>query len=123
MAAALPASALTLFHTSRIATRRPRPLLPTPPPAVRALQLGLSSVPRVDPRVPRSLEDYCGVYREWLLLLRGRLQQQVRPRSARPAGALGPASTPARDHPGCMLVAAGALGPCPCPWPSKALNV
>ncbi|KAI8468922.1 MAG: hypothetical protein J3K34DRAFT_293498 [Monoraphidium minutum] len=43
---------------------------------VRALQLGLSSVPRVDPRVPRSLDEYCSIYREWLLLLRGRLQQQ-----------------------------------------------
>lgn len=46
--------------------------------AVRALQLGLSSVPRVDPRAPRSLDEYCAIYREWLLLLRGRLQQQVR---------------------------------------------
>jgi len=45
-------------------------------PPVRALQLGLSSVPRVDPRVPRSLDEYCSIYREWLLLLRGRLQQQ-----------------------------------------------
>jgi hypothetical protein len=43
--------------------------------AVRALQLGLSVVPRVDPRMPRSLADYCGIYREWLLLLRGRLAQ------------------------------------------------
>lgn len=43
--------------------------------AVRALQLGLSVVPRVDPRVSRSLADYCVIYREWLLLLRGRLAQ------------------------------------------------
>ncbi len=43
--------------------------------AVRALQLGLSSVPRVDPRVPRSLDDYAHIYSEWLLLLRGRLAQ------------------------------------------------
>ncbi|KAF6255939.1 hypothetical protein COO60DRAFT_159799 [Scenedesmus sp. NREL 46B-D3] len=42
---------------------------------VRALQLGLSVVPRVDPRMPRSLADYCTIYREWLLLLRGRLAQ------------------------------------------------
>eukprot|EP00879_Flechtneria_rotunda_P010825 GHRR01011314.1.p1 GENE.GHRR01011314.1~~GHRR01011314.1.p1 ORF type:complete len:584 (+),score=168.73 GHRR01011314.1:153-1904(+) len=42
---------------------------------VRALQLGLSVVPRVDPRVPRSLAEYCAIYREWLLLLRGRLAQ------------------------------------------------
>lgn len=33
--------------------------------AVRALQLGLSAVPRVDPRVPRSLEQYATIYREW----------------------------------------------------------
>jgi hypothetical protein len=31
--------------------------------AVRALQLGLSVVPLVDPRVPRSLADYCVIYR------------------------------------------------------------
>ena len=43
---------------------------------VRALQLGLSSVPRVDPRAPRTLDEYCAIYREWLLLLRGRLRQQ-----------------------------------------------
>eukprot|EP00878_Enallax_costatus_P024524 GHUV01026175.1.p1 GENE.GHUV01026175.1~~GHUV01026175.1.p1 ORF type:complete len:553 (+),score=146.41 GHUV01026175.1:244-1902(+) len=42
---------------------------------VRALQLGLSVVPRVDPRASRSLADYCQIYREWLLLLRGRLAQ------------------------------------------------
>lgn len=42
---------------------------------MRALQLGLSVVPRVDPRVPRSLSEYCVIYREWLLLLRGRLAQ------------------------------------------------
>jgi hypothetical protein len=46
-----------------------------PDSAVRALQLGLSVVPRVDPRMPRSLADYCTIYREWLLLLRGRLAQ------------------------------------------------
>ena len=55
-------------------------------PPVRALQLGLSSVPRVDPRVPRSLDEYCSIYREWLLLLRGRLQQQVCFPRARDAG-------------------------------------
>lgn len=43
--------------------------------AVRALQLGLSSVPRVDPRVPRSLYEYATIYQEWLLLLKGRLRQ------------------------------------------------
>jgi hypothetical protein len=48
---------------------------PHPPLTVRALQLGLSVVPRVDPRMPRSLADYCTIYREWLLLLRGRLAQ------------------------------------------------
>ena len=45
---------------------------------MRALQLGLRSVPRVDPRQPRSLGDYAAIYAEWLLLARGRLQQQVR---------------------------------------------
>ncbi|KAF8064522.1 viaA [Scenedesmus sp. PABB004] len=40
---------------------------------VRALQLGLSVVPRVDPRVPRPLSEYVAIYHEWLLLLRGRL--------------------------------------------------
>lgn len=45
------------------------------PHVVRALQLGLSVVPRVDPRASRSLADYCVIYREWLLLLRGRLAQ------------------------------------------------
>lgn len=33
--------------------------------AVRALQLGLTAVPRVDPRVPRSLDQYTSIYREW----------------------------------------------------------
>jgi hypothetical protein len=33
--------------------------------AVRALQLGLSAVPRVDPRVLRTLEQYTNIYREW----------------------------------------------------------
>lgn len=50
--------------------------LPRVCPAVRALQLGLTSVPRVDARCLRPLRDYTRVYREWLLLLRGRLQAQ-----------------------------------------------
>lgn len=52
---------------------------PTPPSrlAVRALQLGLRSVPRVDPRQQRSLQEYAAIYSEWLLLARGRLQQQA----------------------------------------------
>jgi hypothetical protein len=43
----------------------PLPLPPAASPAVRALQLGLTHVPRVDPRVPRTLQQYCAIYREW----------------------------------------------------------
>ena len=39
--------------------------------------MGLSSVPRVDPRVARSLAEYAVIYQEWLLVLKGRLQQQA----------------------------------------------
>lgn len=37
--------------------------------AVRALQLGLTAVPRVDPRVPRTLEQYTVIYKEWCVWL------------------------------------------------------
>lgn len=43
--------------------------------AVRAIQVGLTSVPIVDPNLPRSSEEYLAMYQEWMLHLKHRLQQ------------------------------------------------